>query len=67
MHLPRVEMNEYYPQCPYCKVERVDVFELGSEGEIKCDNCGGKYSYEREVTAYFTTVGIAQNSEEMKP
>lgn len=41
--------------CPYCGYEDPNSWELGSDGETRCPDCGKMYLYSREVVATYTT------------
>ena len=43
--------------CPWCGYEFRDSWEM-SEGEYDCDECGGKFEAERDVTVEYSTTRI---------
>lgn len=41
--------------CPNCGYEYSDSWEMQDEGDEICDECGCKFSYERDISVSYST------------
>lgn len=53
------EVDEIFAEsnitCPYCLHVDRDSWEAGDEGDVECE-CGGTYTFTRNVTVDYTSV-----------